>query len=92
MTYNYNRSHDDREKRFEELTQKRVKLGEDAKYVVICTRDANDGTFDIGYSSEINYFSSLRTARAWAEHFSDLHDHVAGIFRAPTFIEGVDVR
>lgn len=92
MTYNYNRSSEEREKRFSELSQKQVDK-DAAKYVVVTTRDAADGCFDChNPTGNDHYFDSLRTARAWAQHYSDTCDHVCGIFQAPKFIEGVDVR
>jgi len=93
LTYNHNRSYDERDKRFSELTKKQVNgRYDDAKYVVITTRDAADGCFsDVG-EHERHYFKHPATAIAWAQHYSDLHDHVAGVFKAPEFICRVDVR
>lgn len=92
MNYNHNRSYEEREKRFAELSQKQVNK-DAAKYVVVTTRDAAEGCFN-GHNPSGNdhYFDSLRTARAWAQHYSDTCDHVCGIFQAPKFIEKVDVR
>jgi len=90
VTYNFDRPLAVRESRFAELDRRRVNK-KDAKYVVITNRDAYYGTHEPHGGGE-HYFKSLSTARAWAQHYSDLCDHVAGIFVAPRFVEGVSCR
>ena len=89
VTYNHNRSLDERHKRYNELSRKQC-TRKVAKYVVQCTRDAADGELD-GFGS-CHYFSNKRTAIAWAQYYSDIFDHVAGVFKMPEFICKVDVR
>ena len=89
VTYNYNRSYDERRKRYLELDSKRCSQSE-AKYCVITTRDAAWGRFDI--NDHATYFKHYPTALAWAQHYSDISDHVAGVFRMPQFMCRVDVR
>jgi len=91
-TYNYDRSHDERSKRYDELERKSC-LRADARYVVIRGYAAHDGLGEVlSCSSERQtFFDDLRTARAYAHHASDMHDSQYGIFRYE-FIQGVDVR
>ena len=89
LTYNHNRPYSIRDKRYEELSEKQCDK-KVAKYVVQCTRDAADGELD-GFGA-CHYFTNRRTAIAWAEHYSDIEDHVAGVFKMPEFICRVDVR
>lgn len=89
MKYNYNRSYEERHKRFAELSMKRCTQSE-AKYVVIHNRDAYYGDFSM--ERDCDYFTNLSTAKAWAMHYSDTCDHTCGIFKMPKFIQGVDVR
>lgn len=91
ITYNHNRSYDERHKRYDELTVKQVGNHE-AKYVVIITRDGADGDFIAGHGNDRYYFKHRATAIAWAQHYSDICDHVAGVFKMPEFICRVDVR
>ena len=90
ITYNHNRSYDERQKRMSTLEIKQV-VASQAKYVVITNRDAADGCFE-GRDHERHYFKHRATAIAWAQHYSDLCDHVAGVFKMPEFICRVDVR
>ena len=91
-TYNYERSHDVRSARCDELERKAC-LRADAKYVVIRGYAAHEGLGQVlSCSSESQtFFDDLRTARAYAHHASDMHDCQYGIFRYE-FIQGVDVR
>ena len=92
MSYNHDRSLDQRRKRYKELMSKQVTPSE-AKYVVICTRDAADGHYGDGFNyDKFHYFANRATAIAWAQHYSDICDHVAGVFKRPEFIARVDVR
>lgn len=91
LTYNHNRSLDERDKRYEELLAKAV-LKSQAKYVVVCTNDGADGDFCDGFRDDRQYFTHRATAIAFAQHYSDTNDHVAGVFKMPEFIARVDVR
>ena len=91
LTYNHDRSYDARNKRLEELTAKQV-VPSEAKYCVITTRDGADGDYRDGFSNDRHYFKNRATAVAWAQHYSDMCDHVAGVFKMPEFIARVDVR
>lgn len=91
MTYNHNRSYEQRNNRYVELCAKQVAKDE-AKYCVVTTRDGADGDFRDGFSSDRHYFKNRSTAIAWAQHYSDMCDHVAGVFKMPEFIARVDVR
>ena len=90
-TYNHNRPYVQRKKRFDELEMKQVPR-QKAKYCVVTTRDGADGDFCDGFSDERHYFTHRATAIAFAQHYSDIHDHVAGVFKMPEFICRVDVR
>ena len=91
VTYNHNRSLDERHKRYNELCAKCVTKYE-ARYCVVCTRDGADGDFCDGFSNDRHYFTSRSTAVAFAQHYSDMCDHVAGVFKMPQFVCRVDVR
>jgi len=91
LTYNHTRRYEQRQARYDELTAKQVAQSE-GKYCVITTRDAADGDFRDGFSNDRHYFKSRATAVAWAQHYSDMCDHVAGVFKMPEFICRVDVR
>ena len=91
LTYNHDRSLDQRHKRYYELTRKQC-VPSEAKYCVITTRDGADGDFRNGFNNDCHYFKSRATAVAWAQHYSDICDHVAGVFKMPEFIARVDVR
>ena len=91
VTYNHNRSYEERQKRYDELCNKQVTKHE-AKYVVVCTRDGADGDFCDGFSNDRHYFTHRATAIAFAQHYSDTNDHVAGVFQMPKFVCRVDVR
>lgn len=91
VTYNYDRSYDARNKRYNELWKKGVAKSE-ARYTVVCTRNAADGDFTSGHSGQRFYFKHRATAIAFAQHYSDMYDHVAGVYRMPEFIARVDVR
>ena len=91
MTYNFNRSYDQRNNRLVELSDKQVTPSE-GKYCVITTRDAYDGDFTDGFSNDRHYFTNKRTAIAYAQHYSDIYDHVAGVFKMPEFIGGISCR
>ena len=90
VTYNHNRSYDERRKRWRELDAKRCSQSE-AKYCVITNRDAAWGQFDYT-GNDVTYFTHRATAIAWAQHYSDISDHCAGVFKMPEFICRVDVR
>lgn len=89
-TYNHNRSYDERQKRMSALEIKQVPESQ-AKYVVITNRAAAGGCFE-GRHYERHFFKHRATAIAWAQHYSDICDHVAGVFKMPEFIAKVDVR
>lgn len=91
-TYNYDRSHDERSKRYDELERKSC-LRADARFVVIRGVNAYDGHGLIcDFADERQtFFDDLRTARAFAHHASDMLDCQFGIYRYE-FIQGVDVR
>ena len=91
VTYNHDRSIDARHKRYTELCAKRC-VPSEAKYCVITTRDGADGDFRDGFSNDRYYFKHRATAIAWAQHYSDICDHVAGVFKMPEFIARIDVR
>ena len=91
VTYNHNRSLEERHKRYNELCQKMC-VPSEAKYCVVATRDGADGDFRDGFSNDRHYFKHRATAIAWAQHFSDMCDHVAGVYKMPEFICRVDVR
>ena len=91
-TYNHDRSHEERDKRYNELERKSC-LRADARFVVIRGRDAHDGYGDVVSESSYRqtFFDDLRTARAYAHHASDMYDCPFGVYRYE-FIQGVDVR
>ena len=91
-TYNYDRPHDVRHDRCNELERKSC-LRADARFVVIRGYDAHDGHGAVSSrtSSDQTFFDDLRTARAYAHHASDMHDCQYGVYRYE-FIQGVDVR
>lgn len=91
ITYNFDRSFDQRNTRYNELAEKQCKSTE-AKYVVVTTRDGYDGDFRDGFSNDRHYFTNRQTAIAFAQHYSDIYDHVAGVFKMPVFIGGVSCR
>ena len=91
VTYNFDRSLDQRRKKYKELKAKKVSKS-DAKYCVVTTRDGYYGDFTDGFSDDRHYFTNKRTAIAFAQHYSDICDHVAGVFRLPEFITGVSCR
>ena len=91
VTYNFNRTYDQRNTRYNELFEKKVTKSE-AKYCVVTTRDGADGDFCDGFSNDRYYFTNRRTAIAFAQHYSDMNDHVAGVFKMPQFISRIDVR
>ena len=91
-TYNYDRPHDVRSDRCDELERKYC-LRADARFVVIRGHEAYDGHGSVSaLSNEYEiFFDDLRTARAYAHHASDMYDAQYGIYRYE-FIQGVDVR
>ena len=91
-TYNYDRSHDERSKRYDELELKSC-LRADARFVVIRGHEAHGGRGAVSVLSNEyeTFFDNLRTARAFAHHASDMLDCQFGIYRYE-FIQGVDVR
>lgn len=89
--YNYNRSFEQRVKRYVELSAKAV-VPSEAKYVVVCTRNGADGDFFNGSSYDRHYFTHRATAIAFAQHFSDINENVAGVYKMPEFIRRADVR
>lgn len=91
-TYNHDRSYDERSRRCDELERKAC-LRADARFVVIRGYDAYDGLGEVLSRSleRQTFFDNLRTARAYAQHASDMHDCQYGIYRYE-FIQGVDVR
>lgn len=91
VTYNFDRSYEERNRRYKELSTKQC-VPSEAKYCVVCTRDGYDGDFCDGFSNDRHYFNNRRTAIAWAQHYSDTHDHVAGVFKMPEYIAGVSCR
>lgn len=91
LTYNHNRSLDARHKRYNELCAKQC-VPSEAKYCVVASRDGADGDFREGFYDDRHYFKSRATAIAWAQHYSDLCDHVAGVYKMPEFVARVDVR
>ena len=91
VTYNFNRTLDQRHKRYNELAAKKVDKSA-AKYCVVCTRDGYYGDFTDGFSNDRAYFTNRATAIAYAQHYSDICDHVAGVFKMPQFIAGVSCR
>ena len=91
ITYNHDRTFDQRNDRYNELHAKQV-VPSEAKYCVVTTRDGADGDFRDGFSNDRYYFSHRATAIAFAQHYSDIYDHVAGVFTMPKFICKVDVR
>jgi hypothetical protein len=88
MKYNFDRPYEQRIARYKELSDKQV-TQDLAKWVVITTRDAYYGDFRYGLGSDRHYFTNKRTALAYAQHYTDIHDHSAGVFRMPEFICGV---
>jgi len=91
ITYNFDRTYDQRNARYNELAATQVPRDE-GKYVVVCTRDGADGDFCDGFSNDRHYFTNRQTAIAFAQHYSDMYDHVAGVFKMPQFISRIDVR
>lgn len=91
ITYNHNRSLDTRHKRYNELCAKQC-LPSEAKYAVITTHNGADGDFRDGFPNDRHYFTNRATAIAFAQHYSDMCDHVAGVYKMPEFICKVDVR
>ena len=91
LTYNHNRSYEERHKRYRELCAKTC-VPSEATYCVVTTRDGADGDFRDGFNDDRYYFKSRATAIAWAQHYSDICDHVAGVFQMPKFVCRVDVR
>ena len=90
-SYNFNRTFDQRNTRYNELAEKQVTKAE-AKYCVNTTRNGYDGNFCDGFSKNCHYFTNRQTAIAFAQHYSDIYDHVAGVFKMPVFIGGVSCR
>ena len=93
MAYNYDRPHEVREKRCDELERKAC-LRADARFVVLRGSDAHAGYGCVqseSYCAHQTFFDNLRTARAFAQHASDCYDSAFGVYRYE-FIEGVDVR
>ena len=90
-SYNFDRSYDQRNTRYNELAEKQVTPSE-GKYCVVTTRDGYDGDFRDGFSNDRHYFTNRQTAIAFAQHYSDIYDHVAGVFKMPVFIGGVSCR
>lgn len=91
VTYNFDRSLDQRRKRYDELEAKKVSKA-DARYCVVTTGDGYNGDFTAGFSTDRYYFTNKRTAIAFAQHYSDIFDHYVGVFRMPEFIAGVSCR
>lgn len=91
MNYNFDRSFEQRVDRYHELSDKQVTPSE-GKWVVITTRNAYDGDFHDGFERDRHFFTNKRTALAFAQHYTDIHDHSAGVFRMPEFICGVYCR
>ena len=90
-SYNFDRTYDQRNTRYNELAEKQVTKAE-AKYCVNTTRNGHDGNFCDCFSNNCHYFTNRRTAIAFAQHYSDMYDHVAGVFKMPEFIARIDVR
>ena len=93
MAYNFNRSHEVREKRCDELERKAC-LRADARFVVLRGHEAKDGQGSVladSHYAHQTFFDNLRTARAFAQHASDCYDAPFGVYRYE-FIEGVDTR
>ena len=93
MAYNFNRSHEVREKRCDELERKAC-LRANARFVVLRGHDAQAGYGCVQSETaglHQTFFDNLRTARAFAQHASDCYDAPFGIYRYE-FIEGVDTR
>lgn len=91
VQYNFDRPFQQRVDRFNELSDKQATQAE-GKWAVITTRDAYYGDFHRGFESDRHYFTNKRTALAYAQHYTDIHDHSAGVFRMPEFICGVSCR
>ena len=91
ITYNFDRSFDQRNTRYNELAEKQCKSTE-AKYVVITTREGYYGDYLEARNDNRHYFTNRQTAIAFAQHYSDIYDHVAGVFKMPVFIGGVSCR
>ena len=90
-SYNFNRSYDQRSARYYELAATQVPSSE-GKYCVVTTRGGADGDFRDGFDKDRHYFTNRQTAIAFAQHYSDIYDHVAGVFKMPEFIGGVSCR
>ena len=87
-SYNFDRSYDQRNTRYNELAEKQVTKAE-GKYCVVTTRNGYDGNFCDSFSNNCHYFTNRQTAIAFAQHYSDIYNHVAGVFKMPVFIGGV---
>ena len=88
MTYNYKRPYEQRKARLDELTKKAVKKSI-GSYMVIIGSDAYYGDETGAFSTETYYFENIRTAKAFAQHFTDIYDRRAGLFKTPKFICGI---
>ena len=87
--YNHNRSLDERDKRYEELAAKAVVPSEVSTSLFA---PAMVPTAITATASLTNATTKHRaTAIAFAQHYSDTNDHVAGVYRMPV-ICSVDVR
>lgn len=91
MKYNFDRPYEQRIARYKELSDKQV-TQDKGKWVVITSRLAYYGDFRHRAESDRHYFTNKRTALAYAQHYTDVHDHCAGVFRMPQFICGVACR
>jgi len=88
MTYNFDRPYQQRVDRLTQLEEKAVKKDE-AIYMVIIGSDAYYGDETGAFSSEKYYFKNVKTAKSFAQHYTDIYDRRAGLFRCPQFICGI---
>ena len=88
MTYNFDRPYQQRKARLNELEKKAVKKSI-GSYMVIIGSDAYYGDETGAFSTETYYFENIRTAKAFAQHFTDIYDRRAGLFTTPKFICGI---
>lgn len=91
--YNHLRPYAERHRRLRQLEAKKVPYeSEKAKFIVVPTREGFCGKLDLFSAEQWVCFENLQTARSYAMHYSDMYDHVAGVFRKPEFLGGYDVR
>ena len=88
-SYNFDRPLNQRQDRLNELEKKAVKRDE-GSYMVVIGSDAyyGDETSSSFFDSKY-YFKNIQTAKSFAQHYTDVYDCRAGLFKCPQFICGI---